>query len=448
VNSVGYLEKFRSKLIPEIEFENVHRELDAACLTCERGYFFISDSNDLIVAHVFLWSIDQGFVPIVAPSYWDSKRIEKVREAFPFSCEWQNGKIISNKLGLVIPGKYKGTYGVFSSGTSGPPKISFLKVESALQNAQSHADSLGISKRDLILKTLPVSHAFGMIAYIWTPIVQNCFVRFSSVFEGWKSIERDERLKTIAHLTPTLMRFLLKSRSECKNPPQMISIGSSAASPHELEDLSRLTRSSIFVTYGLTEAGPRVTTGEWPAGGLTRSGYIGQPISGVQVAILDENGDIQKNGSGRLLVRGSSNKINVEADEVHQGYLKTPDWAVIEADGSIFLSPRTPSHFKYRDHLINLNELARQPEGRPKSLLAIAYTEDQIEKWILVIQGPVDRVVEIDLIGAIDSRYRPFQVKWVSSWPTSVLGKLDRQALLLELGLTDQLQLEFYQSES
>lgn len=425
----------RGRLLNPADFEKIgFHQLS------QNSILFISDLDETLSVQFFLQAIELGVIPVFLPKYWSDERIHKAIVQYPGSHLWKDGQLIISKS-PEPRAEYEKCYGVFSSGSTGIPKISFLSVDGAIQNAKAHALSLEINQDSTVLKILPLDHAFGVIAYIWTPLIMKCKIAFISDFSGWSSLPIQYLNKAVLHLTPTWSRLLLKTNSQYAKSPEIISIGSGPISFSELNELSSLTGAKIFITYGLTEAGPRVTTGLFDSLNYV-TGCIGKPLNGISLAVRNKTGEINFVGQGQLLIQSPSIKMNLNNDEIFQEYLLTSDYVEIRSDSTVILKNRHRSKFKFREFLIDLDDLKFQNE---MTLAAIVWIENYNTKWILVvIRSERTTLTEENLIKKLDLRLQPEEIIWLEKAPLTSLGKLDFNQILIQRGLTTDLSYEFY----
>jgi long-chain acyl-CoA synthetase len=106
---------------------------------------------------------------------------------------------------------------------------------------------------------------------------------------------------------------------------------------------------AIFQGYGLTEASPTVTSSV--IGGVSKPSSIGLPLPGIEVRLVDEEGeDALLGDSGEIWVRGPNvfagywNDEDATARALHpDGWLRTGDIAVADDDGYLYIVDRTSS---------------------------------------------------------------------------------------------------------
>ena len=153
----------------------------------------------------------------------------------------------------------------------------------------------------------------------------------------WGCLQR-EKITTLT-IVPTLMPVVLEAL-RTRDPLQhlrLLSIGAGHTSAELLADLAPLLpNTTIALTYGLTEAGPRVSTNFLKGGSFdTRS--IGVPLPNVEVRLAGAT-----EPAGELLVRSRANS-NRSAEELfaegEDGTVRTGDIARL-SNGALLIEGR------------------------------------------------------------------------------------------------------------
>jgi malonyl-CoA/methylmalonyl-CoA synthetase len=120
--------------------------------------------------------------------------------------------------------------------------------------------------------------------------------------------------------------------------------GSAALPVHVLERWREISGHTLLERYGMTEIGMALAN---PLDGERRPGFVGQPLPGVDVHLVDEDGiDVSDGTPGELEVRGPAvfheywQRPEETAAAFRNGWFRTGDMAVLE-DGSYRLLGRT-----------------------------------------------------------------------------------------------------------
>jgi len=292
-------------------------------------YLCHSDPIKFVIAYLAI--LDRGGFPICLAS---DKGVEFDSLAF-VEGKWLDG-LITRKSDNSMQ-----KYAVPTSGTTGKPKLCEFLLENAMKNATAHALGFAIENNNQIIQALPVHHSYGIIAYILTPLVVGCAVNFCPGMIGLRSFRKDKNpVESILHVSPSQARFIIRDKVAAEHLKK-ITIGGGALSLDELEKLQDiLPHSEIFVSYGLTEAGPRVTAGKFHRALkanhnlLGQENWIGYALKDVRIKMAEVSSD----ESGRLCIQSPYLKINPALGEVNEGWLQTRDRVLIDGDSIFFLS--------------------------------------------------------------------------------------------------------------
>jgi malonyl-CoA/methylmalonyl-CoA synthetase len=120
--------------------------------------------------------------------------------------------------------------------------------------------------------------------------------------------------------------------------------GSAALPVSMLERWREISGHTLLERYGMTEVGMALSN---PLDGERRPGFVGVPLPGVEVRLVDEQGgEVAAGAPGELEVRGPSvfaeywQRPDETAAAFRDGWFRTGDMAVVEA-GSCRLLGRT-----------------------------------------------------------------------------------------------------------
>ncbi len=411
--------------------------------TVKKVFLLVIESNDDIKTLIYLKAIDLGLIPILIPNSWAKSRQTEYINGFSgaYLIESQTFSTLGNPK--LAPRKLWNTYGVFSSGSAGLPEISFLSVAGAIKNARAHAESMNISNESTVIKVLPVDHAFGIIAYVWTIIYSEASILSFDQFCGWEDLQKCNNNKSIIHLTPTWVHFLLNNDQESLKLKCAISIGSSSIDNKYIEKLQRHCHSKIYITYGLTEAGPRVSTGIWNRSRHINNYYfIGKAIRSTELRVLNDDRKIKKTGKGLLLVKSPSIRKNANKNDIHKSYLITKDHVYLDNKKNIFLKNNHTGKFKFRDYLLDLNQIAKNIDA---PCIALSWINKKREFWGLIYINKKQKTHII--LKNINKKCYPNKIVRAATLPTGNLNKIDIEACcqLLKIELEQSVKI-FYSS--
>ncbi|MFT3774344.1 MAG: class I adenylate-forming enzyme family protein [Minicystis sp.] len=205
------------------------------------------------------------------------------------------------------PAAAPGEVVLLTSGTSGLASGCVTSLEAMLRNGARHADAIGQRPEDTVLISLPLYFSFAMVAQALgtlgrggrlvvagPPFQQEAYTRVINA-QG----------VNVSALSPTQVRTLLQHDFAFPAGLRVLSVGGdSLAAEHVAELLKRRPDGELYLTYGLTQAGPRVSTLAAHAEPPSRYTSVGLPLAGTKVW-LEDIGD----GSGRTELIVSSDTV-------------------------------------------------------------------------------------------------------------------------------------------
>jgi long-chain acyl-CoA synthetase len=226
---------------------------------------------------------------------------------------------------------------ILTTGTSGSQTACVHTVESLVCNASMTNKALSISAADKLLCLLPMYHSYGLVTQSIGSIISGCELKIDGPpFNGnrFADLVRKEVI-SVCGITPTIARELLR-RGTVLPALRSMSIGGDRVSPEEVKSLlSKPFINELYITYGLTEAGPRVSV--LPAHIAPAETYdsVGMAFSAVSTRIETPDAD----GVGQLLVKTPSvcrRKVGgniLRQPFTSDGFLETGDLFTKDAAG-------------------------------------------------------------------------------------------------------------------
>jgi long-chain acyl-CoA synthetase len=232
-------------------------------------------------------------------------------------------------------------------------------------------------------------------------------------------------------------------------PSLRVCVSGGAPLPAEIrERFQKLTGCRVIEGYGLTEASPAVTSN--PPDGEIRPGSVGIVVQGTEVeirAIDDITRILPPNERGEICVRGPQvmqGYLNREAETravFIDGALRTGDAGYLDADGYLYVTDRLKdlvicSGYNVYPRVIE-DALYEHPAVAEAIVIGIPddYRGQAPLAFVTLRQGQTidgealrtflrDRVSPIEL---------PVRVEIRDSLPKTMIGKLSRKELIVEL---------------
>jgi acyl-CoA synthetase (AMP-forming)/AMP-acid ligase II len=186
------------------------------------------------------------------------------------------------------PAAVPGEVVLLTSGTSGFASGCVFDFDALLLNARRHADSIGQRKDDTVLVSLPIYFSFGLVGQALASLVRGNRLIVSG--PPFNAVQYEMTLReygvTVSSLTPVLARSLIHSGAGFLSELRVLSVGGDALEPDMVSRLVDLRQGGeLFLTYGLTQAGPRVSTLAAHAEPPYRYSSVGLPMEGTSVSL-------------------------------------------------------------------------------------------------------------------------------------------------------------------
>jgi malonyl-CoA/methylmalonyl-CoA synthetase len=215
---------------------------------------------------------------------------------------------------------------LYTSGTTGKPKGVVTTHGNIEAQVRTLVEAWAWSRDDRILLVLPLHHVHGLInvlaCALWSGATCDMLQKFD-VSDVWRRIAGREL--TLFMAVPTIYSRLIAAweaagpseraamSAGCRRMRLMVS-GSAALPVSVLEKWQALSSHRLLERYGMTEIGMALSN---PLNGERRPGFVGAPLAGVDVRLVD--------GEGRIVEPGTPGEIEVRSPGVFLEYFGLPD---------------------------------------------------------------------------------------------------------------------------
>jgi long-chain acyl-CoA synthetase len=336
---------------------------------------------------------------------------------------------------------------IFTAGTSGSPKAAMLthgNLLSNLEQAQRHPGRQ-VRPDDVILGVLPIFHIFGLNVVLGLTLKAGASVVLVERFDPASSLEtiRDRGVTILVGAPPMYAAWAAMGQTGDMAKVRLATSGAAPLNPEVADAFTARHGVAIHEGYGLTEASPVVTAGL--IGEPPRRGSIGVPLPGVEVRLVDEDGeDALLGDAGEIWVRGPNVFAGYWDDEeataaaiTPDGWLRTGDIATMGDDGHLYIVDRVKdliivSGFNVYPAEVE-DALGEHPGIESVAVVGVAhpYSGEAVKAFVVV--RPDHHLEEDEVISFCAerlARYKcPTKVTFVDSLPQGLAGKLLRRAL-------------------
>lgn len=334
---------------------------------------------------------------------------------------------------------------IFTSGTAGLPRAAMLTHGNLYANIRQMLASGGDDQHpdDVVFGVLPLFHIFGLNVVLGISLFVGSSVLLVERFDPVSALESIEKWGvTIVSGPPTMWAAWAGVPGVPGEIMSSVRLAVSGAAKLPVEVAQAIEAKfglALEEGYGLTEAAPVVTS---PQGTDAPPGSIGIPVPGLELRIVDADGDdVLVGDAGEIWVRGPNVFAGYwEAPEAtaavrsEDGWLRTGDIAVVDDDGYLFLVDRAKDLIIVSGFNVYPAEveavLAEHPAIEACAVVGVPhpYTGEAVKAYVKARPGvPVE---EDDVVAFCAERlpgYKcPNKVWFVDEIPRSITGKVLR----------------------
>ncbi|MGD0682497.1 MAG: class I adenylate-forming enzyme family protein [Terracidiphilus sp.] len=262
---------------------------------------------------------------------------------------------------------------LMTSGTSGVSSGCVFDFEAILLNGQRHVKAIGQGAADTVLVTLPMFFSFALSAQALSSLAcGNRLIISGPPFSvgGYRKALEDYSI-TVSSLTPVGVRAVLKSDASVIAGLRVFSVGGDALEPDLVAQLVELRKGKdVYLTYGLTQAGPRVSTLAAHAEPSSRYSSVGLPHDGTTVSLHpvgDGSGRKQLYVNSATVMKRSIGRVEgrTNNDLVAPQTIATGDSFDQDQEGYLFYKGRLSDFISRKGEKISLAAVRRLAAGLP-----------------------------------------------------------------------------------
>jgi len=348
---------------------------------------------------------------------------------------------------------------LLTSGSTGRAKAVPLTHRNVCTSARDVSRSMGLGLEDSCLAMWEQFHIGGLVDLLLAPLLSGGTVICTPGF----AVDDFFRLLEVAKPTwfqavPTTLNELMNyaRRRDGGTRKHRLRLIRSVAAPLPVETqrlVTDLFGVPVIQTYGLTEAGPLVTsTSVGSATAKPRS--LGRSC-GTEIKICADDwaaappqtvGPIAIRGAN--VFRGYENDPEANAAQFRDGWFLTGDLGYLDSDGELFVTGRTKQLINRGGEKVNPQEVDDALLAHPAIAAAASFPvphrtlNEDVAAAITLKEG--QRATADELREFLRDRLADFKVPslfwFLSELPTNTIGKIDRMALTQMAANTPQPQ--------
>jgi malonyl-CoA/methylmalonyl-CoA synthetase len=339
---------------------------------------------------------------------------------------------------------------IYTSGTTGKPKGAILSRRAVASNLDGLADAWEWTGDDILTHGLPLFHVHGLVLGLLGPLRRGGELRHLGRFDASAAAAALKDGATMLFGVPTMYHRLGREAEgdativDGLKRARLLVSGSAPLPAPEFNRIEQLTGQQIVERYGLTETLMNTAV---RADSQPRAGYVGVPVPGVEVRLVDDDGNEMASTDdetiGEVTVRGPNlftgylNRPDATKEAIRDGWFFTGDLATVAEDGYWrIVGRRSTDLIKTGGYKVGAGEIEVALLEHPGVLEAAVTGEedpDLGEKIIAWVVPDGERPAEKDLIdhvaGELAPHKRPREIRFLDELPRNAMGKVVKQKL-------------------
>jgi long-chain acyl-CoA synthetase len=238
---------------------------------------------------------------------------------------------------------------LYTSGTTGTPKGAELTHANLVRNCSIAAGLFDMGSHSVTLGALPLFHSFGQTCSMNATISAGGTLTLIPRFDPGKALEIIQRDRVnVFQGVPTMYGAMLHHPERDRYDTSTVELCASGGSAMPVELLRGFEEAfdcKVLEGYGLSESSPVASFNH--ADRERKAGSIGTPIEGVEMKVVDDDGnDLEQGEVGEIVIRGHNvmkgywNRPDATEETIRDGWLHTGDMARVDEDGYFFIVDR------------------------------------------------------------------------------------------------------------
>mgnify|MGYP001166001306 CR=1 FL=1 len=341
-----------------------------------------------------------------------------------------------------------------TSGTTSRPKIVPLSQRNLAASARNIRDTLQFTSADCGLNIMPLFHIHGLIAGVLAPLAAGSQVFCTPGFNALKFFAwMDEARPTWYTAVPTMHQAILGRASKnldviARHPLRFLRSSSSSIPPQVIRELEEVFHAPLIEAYGMTEATHQMCSNPLPPR-ARKPGAVGL-AAGPEVAIMDEQGALLPAGEvGEIVIRGENvtagyeNNPKANAEAFVNGWFRTGDQGVIDAEGYVSLTGRLKEIINRGGEKISPREVDEilMDHAAVAQVVCFGMPHAKLGEEVAAVvvlregQSTTERELQ-DFVAQRAADFKvPKKILFMDEIPKGATGKLQRIGLAQKLGL-------------
>ncbi len=244
---------------------------------------------------------------------------------------------------------------IYTSGTKGFPNGVCLTHQNLIANMEQIKDRIDITEQDNMLVILAFYYSYGN-SLILSHLASGAKLTINNNSQLPVFILKDlteKECTSVAGVATNFIMMLKRSKFKEMELPHLryLTFAGEPVADWVITELKSMGL-DIYVMYGQTEATARISILK-PKELAEKPSSVGRPIKGVDLKIIDAEGNVLPPGeygqvivSGPNIMKGYWNDPESTAGKIKDSYLYTGDFGMLDEDGYLYISGRMDEMIK------------------------------------------------------------------------------------------------------
>lgn len=339
---------------------------------------------------------------------------------------------------------------LYTSGTTGMPKGVMMSGDGLLTNAIQAVATLDLGAHEKVLAALPLFHSYMQNTCVWSPLLVGASVIIVPKISRKTLLKAFKNTPSMVLGIPQFFGLLCRLKDIDFSSVTLCFCGGDALHAPIKRAFELVYGRRLSNGYGLTEMGPLIAVNLFD--GETPSYCVGEPVTGVQVAIRGESGNVLDEGDvGEVWVRGNNmmlgyyNAPEATANVIQDGWLNTGDLGWMTSHGELVIGGRSKDLIINKGINIYPQEIeaviSRYPGVLQVAVVGVVLATEEVPVAFIMSEDP--EFFESDIERALrlycEQKLAFYKIpRWFiikRTLPFTSTGKIDKKILRTEASL-------------
>ena len=302
------------------------------------------------------------------------------------------------------------------------------------------------------------SAANGLVAGVLAPLAAGSQVFCTPGFNALKFFAwMDEAKPSWYTAVPTMHQAIVSRASKnldviARHPLRFLRSSSSSMPPQVIAELEAIFKAPLVESYGMTEATHQMASNPLPPA-VRKPGTVGV-AAGPEIAIMAEDGTLLPRGTalentGEIVIRGPNvtagyeNNAKANAEGFRDGWFRTGDQGVMDADGYISITGRLKEIINRGGEKVSPREVDEILMDHAAVAQVVCFgmphpkLGEEVAAVVVLRDGhqATERELQQFVAGRAADYKVPKKILFMDEIPKGATGKLQRIGLAQKLGL-------------